>query len=341
MRVLYLADVDTFNASYRAVIPAMALRRKGHDVELLDPNRVAITSKDFAAAEVVVMHRCVAPAGVELAQRAKAAGAALVWDNDDLVTDVPGTAETARRAGGLRSQQRERIISRLTALADLVTTPSAYLADLYGTLGASRALVIENFLPQEHLRTHANGTSRDEERLTITWVAGGEHSVDAAGLAIDDVLETLLREHEELSVVSIGLSLGIRHPRYSRIPVVSLADLGSTLAAFDLGIAPLVDIPFNRARSNIKLKEYSAAGLVWLASPIGPYGSAGKRQGGRLVADDDWYVALSHAIQENRRAHKKAARRAQRWASSQGIDQNISAWENAFSIAVASAATRS
>ena len=40
----------------------------------------------------------------------------------------------------------------------------------------------------------------------------------------------------------------------------------------------------NRARSNIKLKEYAAAGACWLASPIGPYVGLGEKQGGRLVA---------------------------------------------------------
>lgn len=40
---------------------------------------------------------------------------------------------------------------------------------------------------------------------------------------------------------------------------------------FDVGVVPLVDIPFNHAKSNIKGLEYAAAGIPFVASPLPEY----------------------------------------------------------------------
>src|SRR5207302_1085104 len=81
--------------------------------------------------------------------------------------------------------------------------------------------------------------------------------------------------------------------RYRHDPYLPFAELPRRLSRWDIGIAPLADIPFNLARSDIKLKEYAASELPWLASPVGPYAGHGEAQGGRLVPDDGWFEALN------------------------------------------------
>jgi glycosyltransferase involved in cell wall biosynthesis len=93
-----------------------------------------------------------------------------------------------------------------------------------------------------------------------------------------------------------------------------------------LWIAPLADIPFNRTRSNVKLKEYASAGTPWLASPVGPYAGMGEQQGGRLVADDGWFAALDDLI-GHRFARRRLGRKARAWAKTQTIDQAVARWE--------------
>jgi hypothetical protein len=92
----------------------------------------------------------------------------------------------------------------------------------------------------------------------------------------------------------------------------------------------------NRARSNIKLKEYAAAGACWLASPIGPYAGLGEKQGGRLVADDDWYPALLRLV-EKPRERAKLAKRAAKWVETETLSHNIGVWETCFEQAIARA----
>lgn len=59
---------------------------------------------------------------------------------------------------------------------------------------------------------------------------------------------------------------------------------------FDVGVVPLVDIPFNHAKSNIKGLEYAAAGIPFVASPLPAYVELAEEHGlGRLAKTSrDW-----------------------------------------------------
>src|SRR6185312_4261933 len=143
-------------------------------------------------------------------------------------------------------------------------------------------------------------------------------------------------ERPEVRVVSFGLGLGLRGERYRHVDVVPLFELTRAAAAFDVGIAPLSDIAMNRARSNVKLKEYAAAGACWLASPVGPYLGHGERQGGRLVPDDGWHDALTRLI-EKPRERARLTKRAGRWVVGEMLSKHAAEWEARFEEAIARA----
>jgi hypothetical protein len=165
--------------------------------------------------------------------------------------------------------------------------------------------VIENYLPAEF----ASQGRRPHKGLVIGWIAGLEHAVDAGRLGMADVLARLLEAHPQLRVAVIGLDLGLRHDRYFHLERTDFASLLHTAAGFDIGIAPLADSSFNRARSNVNLKEYAALGIPWLASPVAPYLGLGARQGGQLVEDGTWEQALRSLIRHPMR-RRRLGRRA-------------------------------
>jgi glycosyltransferase involved in cell wall biosynthesis len=68
------------------------------------------------------------------------------------------------------------------------------------------------------------------------------------------------------------------YPRYARW----LRDLGS---GFDVAVAPLVDTPFNRVKSDVKLLEYLAIGAVPLVTHIDGYVNSDVVQPGMLCAE--------------------------------------------------------
>jgi glycosyltransferase involved in cell wall biosynthesis len=204
------------------------------------------------------------------------------------------------------------------------------LAGRYRASGASNVRVIEN-----HLERGMFGFgSRSRHRgLVVGWVAGREHAPDLELVPVVDALRRLLDMHRDLRVLSVGLALPLRSERYEHVEEVAFRDLLKVSGRIDIGIAPLADTPFNRCRSNVKLKEYASGGAPWLASPVGPYRGLGEQQGGLLVNDDGWVRAIDGLIR-GRRARKRLAGQALRWAKTQTIDHHAGQWEQAFEDAI-------
>jgi glycosyltransferase involved in cell wall biosynthesis len=170
----------------------------------------------------------------------------------------------------------------------------------------------------------------------IGWHAGREHLIDAEALGVVPMLERVLDAHPDVRVETVNIDLKMEHERYRCDEALPLDDLTQRLADFDIGIVPLADIPFNRGRSNVKAREYAAAGVPWLASPVGPYEGLGQEEGGRLVEDDGWFEALDELIR-SRRERSKQAKRARNWAKRETMWNMADVWERVFLDAIADA----
>jgi glycosyltransferase involved in cell wall biosynthesis len=331
MRIAYLARPRNGNGFYRGIGPMTALAQlRGHQVrELPIEGRGSGVTPDLRGVDVLHVHRFCEERAVRFARAAKEAGAAVVWDNDDDHGSTPRGVAYEREWTGFAWDRRLVAMRRMFRFTDLVTTTTERLADQLRDHGAPRTEVIENYIPDHFMhpdrRSHAG--------VVIGWVAGLEHAADVARLPIREVLQRLLDERADLHVISLGLSLGLTSPRYHHIPGVEILELGASIIDFDIAIAPLADIDFNRSRSNVKLKEYAAVGIPWLASPIGPYAGMGEKQGGRLVADDRWHEQLTRLI-EKPRERRKLAKRARKWAAGESLSKNVDRWEAALAGAV-------
>lgn len=330
MRIAFLPDGTTANTLYRSIGPIGALAARGHDVRELKLERIADWHDAVRWCELLHVHRVCDGGVVELARAAKAAGAAVVWDDDDDVTRVPrGTAGYAQ-AGGSRGRRRLAARARLFETVDLVTTPSAALAETFLEGGAPAARVVENYVLDPF---RGSGPSRGGG-VTIGWFAGNEPRFDLREIPLEQALRRVLDAHPHVRVETIGVRLALEHDRYAHTPPIALGQLTARIGGFDLGLAPLSPaVPLNHARSNIKLKEYAASGVPWLASPIGPYAGLGEKQGGRLVDDDRWFEELD-ALVGGDRTRRKLAKRAKRWGEAQRLDRNAGEWEEAFAEAI-------
>ena len=330
MRIAFLASTDTGNGFYRATGPMTALQQlRGHHVRRLPADESAVPAEVVRDVDVLFIHRFVDGRTQKLVRAAKEAGTAVVWDNDDDMGAVPKGTVGYRMHGGPRWEKRLSAMKRIFADAELVTAPSDALVQRLRSFGAAHAEVIENHLPDQFIQRGR----RPHAGVTIGWIAGLEHQMDSERLPIRDVLQRLLDERTDVNVVTFGLGLGLRSERYRHVDVVALFELTREAAEFDIGIAPLADLAFNRCRSSIKLKEYAAAGAPWLASPIGPYAGLGEKQGGRLVADDGWYEALSRLI-DKPRERGKLAKRAAKWAAGETLSKHAQVWEARFAEAI-------
>jgi hypothetical protein len=339
VRLGVIIEPEAANSNYRVIIPMRALERRGHTV--IWPSDLAHDLPNRVLADCDLVHCFRRPDRLQDLKRLSQNGVAVSFDNDDdlTATDRSSTANgdviTGAR-GRLSNARKFGSMLKIARFADLTTTPSETLAEKYRTAGAANVVTIENYLDE-----HVDGFgSRTKHRgMVIGWIAGKEHEGDLRQIPLANAIESLLDTYSQLRVLTIGSRLPLVSPRYEHRERVLFGELLRACGDIDVGIAPLADTQFNRARSNVKLKEYGAGGAAWLASPVGPYRAMGEREGGHLVQDSDWRNALGHLI-DSGRTRRRLSRRALRWARSQTIDRHVSLWEAEFLQAVERAKQR-
>jgi len=326
MRIAVLTSRDWVNSNYRA-FPIVTLRSRGHEVQL-DWDADKRLPGGLTRFDVVHVYRLNTPEVRRALSQLRERGVGIVWDDDDFA-GLP-----TLRGDAIRSQSFRADMTKVLKVAHVATTPSAVLAEHFREWGGQRVRVVENFLPGTYAPPVGAAPRNGADAITIGWIAAVEHVYDLEQLGITDTLKQLMAAHPQVRVESVGVNLRLAPERYEHLYRLQYADLAERVATWDIGIAPLADIVFNRAKSNVKLKEYAAAGVAWLASPIGPYEGFGEQQGGRLVADDGWYEALERLVAREK-DRRKLVKRGRRWAATQTVAANLDAWEGAISEAAA------
>lgn len=312
------------NAYYRVIVPMRALEQRGHTVAWPATLDQDTPMGRLAQCDLVLCHRRVGRA--KDLQRLSELGVAVAFDNDDNYAASDLSDGGRGLAGHRRNRELFRDMLKMAALADLATAPSEVLAEIYRRAGVENVAVLENHLERTMF---GFGSTSPHDGVVVGWVAAEEHSVDLDHVPVVDALKRLLAAHDDLRVLTVGLRLPLHDDRYEHIVDVPYPRLLTAIGRMDIGIAPLADIPFNHSRSNVKLKEYASGAAAWLASPVGPYASAGEKQGGQLVANDDWFDALDGLLRAPR-TRKRLAKRALRWAKQETIDRHVDRWEKAF-----------
>jgi hypothetical protein len=331
MRVAVAAQ-PTANGRYRAILPLQELARKGHTVHWPgDPTFRVLQDGSgqppWDAFHVQQMHDEEALAAMEQVRRA---GVAVLWDTDDDISAVTRGSEAWHRLGGRRNIRRHfKQAVAAARTAHLVTTTNEHLAQIYRDEGVEHVVAIENYLAPQDLR-HPR---KRHQGVVIGIAAAGEHEPDLRKLRFGAMLDRLLERRDGVRVVAIGADLRMSSHRYAYVRPVDIDQLVATESEFDVALAPLRETRFNQARSNVKLKEYGAAGAMWLASPVGPYVGMGEEQGGLLVGDDDWLATLESLLDDADRRRALAAR-ARAWAEGQTIRAGAARWQAAFRDAV-------
>jgi len=326
VHVIALAIEPSVGAAYRAELPTRALADDGHRAELIIWDQLdALPPFDYLRqADVVHMWRLFRAPARRLATALREAGVAVVFDNDDDMTRVPKGSPAYAEMKAARAQVAQELGAMLR-LTELVTTTGPELAGRLRRLGGGDVRVVENYVEAGFVRERPESG----EGVTIGWVAAAEHRGDLRDLRLRRTLEQLLEEQPHVSLVSVGIDLGVRSERYTHHAPVPFPELPDLIARFDLALAPIADVSFNRVRSNIKVKEYAASGVPWLASPIGPYKELGEEQGGRLVPDYGWAEALTDLVTDDA-ARAGLAARARAWGRTQTVVGNVGEWEAVF-----------
>lgn len=303
-------------AAYRLFLPLGAMQQRRHEIVLPNMNTGFIGRRELLSCDVAVVLRCHDPASRKLLREARDQGVGIIWDVDDDIRNGPyGNQE--RGSVRVRQQIFQNTV-KAARLADVVITSTDALRDLYASAGIKRIEVLENYLVPGAVGTVRRRPGRDGGPIVIGWVAGREHASDARTLAIANTLARIQQEHPRVHVECIGVDLRLGS-RYTHTVGVPFTELLARTARWDIALAPIAETTFNAARSNVKVKEYAAACVPWLASSRGPYARLGEEQGGRLVDDDRWYEAID-ALVRDPDARERLGRAGRSWAKGQTFD---------------------
>jgi glycosyltransferase involved in cell wall biosynthesis len=334
MRIASLVPERTVESIYRSIVPMQALAHRGHSVHVEERDEIRDPAGLLDYDAVHVMRIC-HPLMVRLARRLKQRGVAIVWDNDDGRVALLQEAAKAPGQDGMAAQRFFTSMRSMASAADAVTTPSEALARLHAADSRREVQILPNLLPPTFKRPER---VMPHQGVHIGWVAMPYHRDSFETLRMRETMQHLLERHAHLSITGVGVDLELNSRRYEHVTGIPYGSLPESLVHFDFALAPLADTAVNQARSDVKLKEYAAAGVPWLASPVGPYLGLGEQEGGRLVADGDWFAAIE-TLMNDADTRRVLAQRGMRWAAQETIEAHVEAWERTFEDAIAQART--
>ncbi len=267
-------------AWWRAFIPFLELAR---DRRFAIRMTTDISPADLAWSDVVWLQRPGSAAIVSMLTLAKTAyGRKVVVDNDDWLGGIPDYNPFADRIRNGVAQAFAKAIE----LADAVVVSTAELARLYH---CDEAIVLPNVVdlelwPEPFERPYTDG------QVAIGWAGSPTHSADLA--LVEPAIAAVMDQFPEVRFVRMGAFGPHTAGELSTLPrdrLLELAfephphELPKYLRLVDIGLAPLVANPFNRAKSNCKWLEYSSLGIPTVASRLEPYEGCT----GALLCDED------------------------------------------------------
>lgn len=295
-------------AWYRGILPLSECRKHmGWDFAWSNGANIAETGEiSFGEyrPDILIVQRWMDDNAPELLEGAKRAGQLIVNDIDDLFTSLPQTNKAHALTDPKKNAKRNRDhYIRALGVSDLVIASTPYLAK-----------ELKRTLRKSHVRIEVIRNAVDPRFLTRRYptfakpVIGWTGSVDHRARDLEVIADALSQLHVPLCHVGwdgrVGNAFGgagVTVTQCTNVPRLPIERWPEAADHFSIGIAPLRDLPFNRAKSAIKIMEYSAAGRPWVASPLPEYRWFAQDIEQRLFGESQrsWLVCLRRLMTDH------------------------------------------
>lgn len=285
---------------------------------------VLLNKANGALPEAAIFSRFVRPHGQALMALCQSLGIASFFHLDDLLQQLP--ADIGQKYAATYSEAYMSELHQCILVSDgvLASTPvlAAHLRARYPhhnvktILGVCYAPVPSWTVPGVRSRL-----ARLKRRLTtigtqtLGYMGSSSHMRDLA-TATPQIAE-LMRERPNLKFETLGLPVPdalqnefgdrVRQYGYSRNYAGFLTMLYEL--NWDLGLAPLVQDDFNRAKTATKFVEYTACGIPTLAEDVEPYAHIGREHGAiALATGGAWTQVAADLLSNPSRRHQRLER---------------------------------
>ena len=350
-------------AYYRLMLPYLALRAKGYDIEFIDrPDDPRVDSAD-----IIVLQRQTSRPVLERIRAFQKRGGKVVFDFDDNIHQVPADNPASRIYGA--GKPATKVMEHFIREADVVTVSTSYLKKQYDEKfrsdEAGRAIqlcynVLEDTAFEKNAVKAVSGTPKRTGEIRIGWAGSDTHRGDFA--TIVEPLTRILTEHSNVRLVMVGANMTDLMPQNLRSRVSLLADtwergrhaLNSSdvdsrkvstrrwydqlrAASMDIALAPLAKNSFNAAKSYVKLLEYGMMGIPTVASEFGPYAQYGFQAlhmghaAVRLASTpDEWAEHLTALVESSLARATLATANLEEVRRGHTMLTNVCQWEDAL-----------
>lgn len=298
--------------------------------------------------DIVVMQRPAHRHVIETIPHLQAWGCAVVCEYDDDFNSID-----PRHAAYLAYEPRHNpMINKLWAqlgsqLADLVTVTTPSLAKTYGSHG--RCKVLPNCVPESYLsvkpRWEDDGYFTEHYPTTprIGWAGNPNAHPGDLEVMGDAIANLYYQDKAILRTVGSGRTfniLDLEEGDGEGLEWASLEDFPALVASFDVGVVPLRDSRFNRAKSWLKGLEYAALGVPFVASPTAEYRKLVQLGAGDLVSTTTrstaaWERALLRYVEDPEYAALRSEEGrivASQWTYEKHAERWLQAWRDALSM---------
>ena len=337
---VYSDDQHEWNSSeWRCVIPAEAIdRHTAHKARLLSiadfANRSPKAEELCSEADIVIVERSLYGQILTAIMHWKAQGKGIIANFDDAYHLLPeeNFSHDFWLKGISQKKENGEIIERIIDPPP-ITQFKWGLRMVHGAIVASKKLVEDwkNYTDVRHLpmyldfSRYRNITPQDNQGIIIGWSGSMSH-LHSFSEGILDALESVCRARPQ-----VKLKIGNDRRIYDRLqvaenqkmltPWVPYEEWPSVLGSYDIGLAPM-EGEFDARRSWVKVLEYMAMKIPWVASRSPAYQGLG--QYGQLIENSSrtWADTLLKMVDEIEHYKKHAAEVAYEFALRQSSQEN-------------------
>ena len=280
----------------------------------------------IAWADVLIVHREISIYTAELLREARRLGIPIVYDIDDLLTELPEWSQSKI------SKVDKTLMEYTMSTANCVTCTSKCLQQELNKF-SNHVKIIPNVIINNNTNIeHIQKQNSNECTLVIA-------SSDT--VIIDFIIEPvkmLCKSIPNLKIITIGLiSYAFRNiPAHSeQYPQCSPEEFSHILNRINngIGLIPLDNSVFSSCKSPIKYFHYTSCGIVTIASAVKPYTEHIEHGVNGILSDNTtecWVNTTTRLINDVKLRQLLLIKATRSWQKHGSKEIAISSWRNAF-----------
>lgn len=300
MKVLLIYDKLIPSVRLCAYNP-LAYLAKADKIKLNCRQRLQLTRKDLAAADIVFFVRADSCIEEAISERMKKKGIPSVYVLDDDLLNVPENLSSSVHYG---KKSTQRYIKNIMQACSIFLSPSLRLVQKYGA-AFKRTLVIAEAMGVYPV------ISKNEYPLKIGF-AGTVDREDDFKTGLNEAIAQILEKYpEKVQFEFLGAKPEVvdkydltwyPYQDSYQLYVQKIQEL-----AWDIGLAPMSDTEFHRCKYYNKYLEYGAYGIVGIFAAVEPYLSKIEENQTGFLAENTcqgWFDKIAFCLEHRERLEK-------------------------------------